>query len=104
MDRGCLPQLFGSSAMQEQDWAALRATGIDIQFPANTAGERGAQLVREEEGHFFLWASCVEELTILLIPQPQRDVVRTTAILGQVWRLLPAYRLRQIGVILYNLP
>ena len=58
------------------------------------------ELVEREHSHFFLWATCVEQLTELLAREPYSQRDRTVYILGAVWRLLPSNRLREVRVCL----
>ena len=60
-------------------------------------------LVEREQSHFFLWATCVECLTEILISVPAAQRETTVYILGATWRLLPSNRLRAIRICLLRL-
>ena len=60
-------------------------------------------LVEREHSHFFLWATCVECLTEILIRVPADQRETTVYILGATWRLLPGNRLREIRLCLLRL-
>ena len=61
------------------------------------------ELVEREHSHFFLWATCVECLTEILITVAPDQRETTVYILGATWRLLPYNRLREIRLCLLRL-
>ena len=85
-ERGCENLAYGSSFGS----SFMRAGG-------------SVELVEREHSHFFLWATCVEELTEILIHIPALQRERTVFVLGAVWRLLPNNRLREVRICLYRL-